>query len=427
MREIRYDSVLETLYTEQLPNGLRLYVLPKLDYRQTYACFTTQYGSIDNDFSVPGQSALRHVPDGIAHFLEHKMFEEEHGDVFLDFAKNGAQSNAFTTFDSTTYLFSSTDHVLDNLTILLDFVQRPYFTDENVEKEKGIISQEIRMYEDNAFWQVFKGLLKGLYGNHPLAVDIAGTVDSITRISKEDLYDCFHTFYHPGNMVLFVVGAVEPDDIYAHVLANQSGKGFTSQPAIVRQLPPAPAKPAHAMTEVKLAISQPRTMFGFKEVVVPATGEARQLHEAAMEIALDGLFGRGSDLYYQLIDEDLADAGFSASYELTAHYGHTLMGGNSNHPQQLAERVKQVLILTAQQGLAEEVFTRTKRKAIGRFLGLLDSPQGIANVYTQQLLRGIDVLTTLTVLRAMTVADCNAALRSHVVEEQFAVSIVWPQ
>lgn len=168
-------------------------------------------------------------------------------------------------------------------------------------------------------------------------------------------------------------------------------------------------------------------MFGFKEVVVPATGEARQLHEAAMEIALDGLFGRGSDLYYQLIDEDLADAGFSASYELTAHYGHTLMGGNSNHPQELAERVKQVLILTAQQGLAEEVFTRTKRKAIGRFLGLLDSPQGIANVYTQQLLRGIDVLTTLNVLRTMTVADCNAALRSHVVEEQFAVSIVWPQ
>ncbi|MCY0876717.1 MAG: pitrilysin family protein [Firmicutes bacterium] len=427
MREIRYDSVGETLYTEVLDNGLTLYVLQKPDFRQTYACFTTKYGSIDNDFVVPGQSAVRHVPDGIAHFLEHKMFEEEHGDIFLDFAKNGAQTNAFTTFDSTTYLFSSTDKVLDSLSILIDFVQRPYFTDENVEKEKGIIAQEIRMYEDNPFWQVFKGLLQGMYGQHPLATDIAGTVESIYQITKEDLYDCHRTFYHPGNMVLFVIGPMEPDVILEHVVANQAAKGYQPQPPIVRGFPPVPKHPSQALRESRLAVSQPRTMFGFKETAVPVTGQLRQRHEAAMEIALDALLGRGAQLYYALIDEDLADAGFGASYELTEYYGHTMMGGNSNHPEKLAERVKSALQDAAKNGLDPTDFERTKRKAIGRFLSLMDSPQGIANVYTQQMLRGIDVLTTLDFLRVMTVQDVNQALQSHVRNDQFAVSIVRPQ
>lgn len=427
MREIRYEALGETLYTDVLDNGLTLYVLPKPAFRQTYACFTTRYGSIDNDFVVPGQGPLRHVPDGIAHFLEHKMFEEEHGDIFLDFAKNGAQTNAFTTFDSTTYLFSSTDRVLESLSILIDFVQRPYFTDENVEKEKGIIAQEIRMYDDNPFWQVFKGLLQAMYGVHPLAIDIAGTVDSIYQITKEDLYDCHRTFYHPGNMVLFVVGSVQPDVIYNHVQANQAAKAYQPQETIVRKVPPIPERPAQAVRDMRLAVSQPRTLFGFKETTVPASGELRQRHETAMEIALDGLLGRGADLYYALMDEDLADAGFGASYELTAHYGHTMMGGNSNHPEQLAERVKSALQEAARTGLDKSVFERTKRKAIGRFLSLMDSPQGIANIYTQQMLRGIDVLTTLEVLRTMTVEEVNDALRSHVREEQFAVSIVRPQ
>jgi len=427
MRETYYETLQERVYEETLPNGLRVFVLEKPGFRQTYACFTTRYGSIDNDFTVPGGEGVRHVPDGIAHFLEHKMFEEEHGDVFNDFARQGAQTNAFTTFDSTTYLFSSTSRVLDNLTTLVDFVQRPYFTDENVEKEKGIIAQEIRMYDDNAFWQVFKGLLRGLYGEHPLSVDIAGTVDSIMQISKDDLYDCYNTFYHPGNMVLFVVGPLDAKTIMEHVRKNQEGKGYEPRREIIRTLPEVQRCPASSRVEMHLALSQPRTLFGFKDDQVPNEPLLRQRHEAAMEIALDGLFSRGSDLYYALIDEGLADAGFSASYELTPLYGHTMMGGNSNQPEALSERVREALVAAAQAGLDRGVFERTRKKAVGRFLSLLDSPQGLANVYTQQILRGLDVLTTLELLRNLSLDDVNAALRAHVQPDQFSVSIVWPK
>ena len=180
MREIRNEQLQISAYHDQLPNGLDVFVIKKDGFKQTFAMFSTDYGSIDREFIVPGESDATVVPDGIAHFLEHKMFEQESGeDVFKLFARYGASANAFTSFDMTTYLFSSTGHVNENLNILLDYVQDPYFTEENVEKEKGIIGQEIRMYDDDAGWQVFFNLLKGLYVNHPLNIDIAGTVERI--------------------------------------------------------------------------------------------------------------------------------------------------------------------------------------------------------------------------------------------------------
>ncbi len=426
MREIKYERLGEAIYEEQLDNGLTVFVVPKFDFRQTYASFTTKYGSIDSEFVLPSKGERIRVPDGIAHFLEHKMFEEEHGDVFMDFAKLGAQANAFTTFDTTTYLFSSTNHELENLGILVDFVQRPYFTDANVEKEKGIIGQEIKMYEDNPNWRVYFGLLKALYGKFPVAIDIAGTVESIAKITKEDLYDCYNTFYHPSNMVLFVIGPVDPATVMSFVQENQAKKSYQGQPPVARFLPQLPAHPDQRKVEAHLSLSQPRILFGFKETLITPDADIRHRHEAAMEIWMDGILGKGSDLYYSLIDEGLTDMGFGSDYELTSWYGHSMIGGNSDKPMELAERVKSALFEAARIGMPEVDFVRTKKKAIGRFMALLDSPQGIANVYTSQKLRGIDLFTYLSVLEETTLDDVNRAIKMHVKDDQFAMSVVWP-
>ncbi|WP_317951263.1 EF-P 5-aminopentanol modification-associated protein YfmH, partial [Rossellomorea marisflavi] len=193
MKKITFDQLQENLYYEKMANGLDVYILPKEGFNKTYATFTTKYGSIDNHFAPLGEEELVKVPDGIAHFLEHKLFEKEDGDVFQQFSKQGASANAFTSFTRTAYLFSSTTNVERNLETLIDFVQDPYFTEKTVEKEKGIIGQEITMYDDNPDWRLYFGVIENMYKNHPVKIDIAGTIESITPITKDMLYQCYGT------------------------------------------------------------------------------------------------------------------------------------------------------------------------------------------------------------------------------------------
>ncbi|KAF6512249.1 peptidase M16 family [Geobacillus stearothermophilus] len=229
-----YETLREELFYEKMDNGLDVYILPKKGFNKTYAVFTTNYGSVDNQFVPLGKTEMKRVPDGIAHFLEHKLFEKEDGDVFQQFSKQGASANAFTTFTRTAYLFSSTDNVEKNLETLIDFVQSPYFSNKTVEKEKGIIGQEIRMYDDNPDWRVYFGAIESMYHNHPVKIDIAGTVESIAQITKELLYECYETFYHPSNMLLFVVGPVDEQKIMQQIRDNQAKKSFPQAPEVKR-------------------------------------------------------------------------------------------------------------------------------------------------------------------------------------------------
>src|SRR5699024_5971178 len=208
MNKKTYDTVSERVYETELTNGLTVKIVPKRHFTKTYAVFMTNYGSIDREFVPLGEEKALVVPDGIAHFLEHKLFEKETYDVFSTFLRQGASPNAFTSFTKTAYLFSATENIEENVETLLDFVQDPYFSDESVEKEKGIIAQEIKMYNDLPDWQAFMGAIRNMYVHHPVRIDIAGTVESIEAITKEHLYTCYETFYHPANMVLFVVGNV---------------------------------------------------------------------------------------------------------------------------------------------------------------------------------------------------------------------------
>jgi predicted Zn-dependent peptidase len=423
LKLIRYDRLNETLYSETLPNGLEVLLLPKTGFSKTYAVFSTRYGSADNRFRKADGSEVR-LPDGIAHFLEHKMFEEPEGDVFQKFAAHGASANAFTSFDRTAYLFSSTRDVEDNVETLLDFVQAPYFTDENVEKEKGIIGQEIQMYRDNPNWRVYYGLIEAMYAEDPIRIDIAGTIESIGTIDKETLYLCHETFYHPGNMLLFVVGAVEPERMMERIRANQAGKTFPPYRAPERIYPAEPEPVKERMRVVELPVSLPKCFFGFKEKKPAGDGDALARQEAATRVMLDLLIGPSSDLYQALYDEDLISDSFGFDCQMTPRYAYSMIGGDTRDPDLLLERVKEGFGRFAREGFAEADFERVRGKRIGNFLRMFNSPEAIANEYTRHRFRGIDPFGWLDVYESLTLEDVTRRFAEHVNWERLAVSVV---
>ncbi|MFB0841126.1 EF-P 5-aminopentanol modification-associated protein YfmH [Paenibacillus oleatilyticus] len=423
MRTIPYPHVKETLYAEELPNGLSVFVLPKEGFQKTYATFTTKYGSIDNDFQVEGETR-RKVPDGIAHFLEHKMFEEPTGDIFSVFAAQGASANAFTSFDRTAYLFSATEHIQDNLTTLLNFVQNPYFTDANVEKEKGIIGQEINMYRDNPDWRAYFGLIETMYHKHPVHIDIAGTIESIAEITKEMLYECYHTFYHPSNMSLFVVGGVNPQEIMELVKQNQAGKTFKPQGAINRYFEDEPHQVKAARKVTVLPVSLPKCLFGCKEPGQPLRGRELLKRELTMKVLLDVLVSPSSTIYQKLYDEQLISDSFGSEYNIAENYAFTVIGGDTKDPERLIGRVQEEIDRVKTDGIASADFERSKKKKIGAFLRQLNSPEAIANEFTKYRFKGIDLFDILPVYEELTLEDVNERLRAHFDWSRLAASIV---
>ncbi|NLK11469.1 MAG: insulinase family protein, partial [Staphylococcus equorum] len=234
MNEKYYKQIDEKVYEAELNNGLKLFIIPKKGFQKTFVTYTTQFGSLDNKFKPHGSDTYVTVPDGVAHFLEHKLFENEEEDLFTAFAEDNAQVNAFTSFDRTSYLFSATDNVDRNIKRLLTMVETPYFTKETVDKEKGIIEEEIKMYQEQPGYKLMFNTLKAMYETHPIRVDIAGSVESIYEITKDDLYLCYETFYHPSNMVLFVVGDVDAEHIYEVIAEHENKRDKVNQPQIVR-------------------------------------------------------------------------------------------------------------------------------------------------------------------------------------------------
>lgn len=361
MERIHYDNLQETLYYEVMDNGLRVYVLPKPGFQKTYATFATKYGSVDNHFKVEGAAEVR-VPDGIAHFLEHKMFEEPEGDIFAKFASNGASANAFTSFDQTVYLFSATDHIHENLETLIDFVQNPYFTDQNVEKEKGIIGQEINMYQDNPDWRVYFGLIEAMYKVHPVHIDIAGTVESIGTITKEDLYTCYNAFYHPSNMLLFVVGGVDPEETMNLIRSNQARKSYDQQGKIERIFDPEPTEVAEKRRESRLAVSLPKCLFGFKEKETGLSGEEQLRRDLTTKLMMDLLFGASTELYQKLYEDDLISDSFGHEYNSSPEYAFSAVGGDTKDPDALLARIREEVDKLKASGFREDDFERARKK-----------------------------------------------------------------
>lgn len=349
MNKTEYEQINETLYHEVLPNGLTVYLLPKNDYHKTYGLFSTNYGSIDNEFIPYGEKEKVKVPDGIAHFLEHKLFEKEDGDVFQLFGKQGASANAFTSFTKTSYLFSTTDQVEKNLTTLIDFVQAPYFTEETVNKEKGIIGQEIQMYEDDPNWRMFFGILNNLYPTHPLHIDIAGTVESIDKITAQDLYTCYRTFYQPSNMVLFVVGKMEPEKLMKLIRENQEAKNFPPKQEIVRYFPEN-TKEIIKQSALEAAITRDKFVLGIKGLdTLPQEGTELLRYKTAINLLFQMILGNTSRNYLAMYNQGIIDDSFGFEFSLDREFHFADFSGDTDEPEKAAEKVKEIIL-----GFAEE-------------------------------------------------------------------------
>ncbi len=423
MQTTTFEQLQETLYHEKLSNGLSVYLLPKHGFSKTYAVFTTRYGSIDSHF-VDKDGKDVQVPDGIAHFLEHKMFDKKDRDIFQEFSRNGASYNAFTSFNRTAYLFSSTDKIDENTKILLDFVQEPYFSDQSVEKEKGIIGQEINMYDDNPDWKVYMNLLKAMYQKHPINIEIAGTIESISHITKEVLYQCYDTFYHPANMMLLVVGSFDPEKMMHLIRENQAEKQFIDRKPIQRIFPEEPAEVAKPRVETTLSVGLPKCLIGFKEAENGLKGEALLKRELTTKLALDLLFGSSSSFYQRLYDTGVITESFDFDYSADPAYGYSIIGGDTPDPDQLLNELKKEIESVRETGVKQEGFERSKRKKIGLFMRSLNSVEFIANQFTSYMFNGTNLFSVVPVLESITKADVDQRINEHFRFGQMAVSII---
>jgi predicted Zn-dependent peptidase len=428
MEKITFDQLQEELYYEKFENGLDVYILPKKGFNKTYATFTTKYGSIDNHFMPPGKEEFVKVPDGIAHFLEHKLFEKEDGDVFQQFSKQGASANAFTSFTRTAYLFSSTSNVEMNLETLIDFVQDPYFTEKTVEKEKGIIGQEITMYDDNPDWRLYFGLIENMFKNHPVKIDIAGTIESISHITKDMLYECYETFYHPSNMLLFIVGPVDPDQIMSQVRDNQSKKDYKEMPEIKRQFEEEPSEAAKKKKVLEMNVQTSKCLVGIKSSTANQSGKEMLKNELSLNVLLDILFGKSSEHYSTLYSEGLIDDTFSFDYTQEQGFGFAMVGGDTNDPDRLADTLQKMLLDAREKGaISQETLDRTKKKKIGAFLRAVNSPEYIANQFTRYAFNEMDLFDVVPTLESITLEDVENAAGNLISEERFTVCQVVPK
>jgi predicted Zn-dependent peptidase len=419
LNKVEFEQLDETLYHEKLDNGLEVYILPKKGFSKTFATFTTKYGSIDNHFVPFGEKGAIKVPDGIAHFLEHKMFEKEDGDVFQQFSQQGASANAFTSFTRTAYLFSATDKIDENVETLLDFVQSPYFTESTVEKEKGIIAQEITMYDDQPDWRLYFGVIENMYKNHPVKIDIAGTVESIQDITAEHLYTCYNTFYHPSNMVLFIVGAVEPESMLNLIKKNQGSKTFEEPQDIERVYPEEPAEAAVKERTLEMSVQKPKVFVGIKPERLNLSGAEMMKHELSAQLAYELLFGRTSDFYHNAYENGWIDESYSFDYSLENGFGYALIGSDTSVPKKLAEEINHTLDRAIEKWpFGQADLDRVRRKKIGFFLRALNSPEYIANQFTRYAFNDMNLFDVVPALENLEVPDLQEAFASVSQESQ---------
>lgn len=427
MKKIVNEILKEEIFYEKLENGLDLYFMPKPGFTKKYAILATNYGSNELEFIPIGEDKKIRVNEGIAHFLEHKMFEQpDGGNAFDKFSKWGASANAFTNFTMTAYLFSATENFYESLEHLIDYVQTPYFTDENVEKEKGIIEQEIKMYNDDPDWNVYFNCLKALYVNYPVRVDIAGTVESIYKITKEELYKCYNTFYNPGNMALFVVGDLDADKVLDSVKKVNNDDVEKLSNEIQRFYPHEPKEVNKKEIVAQFPISMPVFNIAFKDDNVGIKGKELLRKEIVTEILVDMILKRGSKLFEDLYMQGLINDNFGGGFSSQVDYAFTIIGGESRNPREVKKIILDYIDMYKKEGLNKDEFERVKKKKIGNFLKYFDSVNFIANNFLSYNFKDINLLDYLDELKSIKFEEVEARLKSHLKEEYCVISIVEP-
>ena len=399
-----------------LDNGLTVLVLEKKDFSSAYAIFGTRFGSIDSVFSLDGEKIT--LPDGIAHFLEHKMFENEEGDAFTLYSKTGASANAYTSFDRTCYLFSCSGNFYKNLEILLGFVGAPYFTEQTIEKEQGIIGQEIKMYDDDPSWRVLFNLLGAMYKSHSVKIDIAGTAETIAKINEKLLYDCHRAFYNPHNMCLAVAGNVDAEKIFK--MAEEMVKPVSAKVERIYNEEPAGVKTDYV--EQKLQVSIPLFTVGIKEDIgdiVPSVKTA-----ALSEAAAQYLFGKASPLYERLLGEGLITPSFSKEYFYGRGYSAYIVSGESENPKKVSEEIKNYIAEVQQKGVDKALAENSLKKLYGGSVASYNSMDNIANSLMEGFVLGFDPFEKEEEIKKITVQELDSRIK-EINLENLALSVVF--
>ena len=421
MKPTFYERIGESVHREVLPNGLQVCVVPKPGYAKQYAFFATRYGGMDTRFCLDGR--WLDTPAGIAHYLEHKMFDTKEGNALQELAKNGAEPNAFTSNAMTGYYFDSTAHFAENLEILLSFVSIPYFTEESVAKEQGIIGQEIRMIEDNPDWQIYTRMMQSLYGVSTARTPIAGTVESISHITAQTLYDCHKAFYTPSNMILTVVGDVEPErivELARRVLPREAG------PVIPRDYGTEPEAVAQKESCLTMEVSTPQFLTGFK--CRPAADGEDYLRMAVLgDMACDLLLGDSSPLYLRLYDQGLINTSFGGAFEMMPGVAYLYAGGDSRDGRAVAEEIQKEARRLADEGFDEDFYQQVRRAAFGSNLRGLNSFENIAVSLTEGYFHGYDPFRFPQVFDSITQEDVRAFLRENITPERAVLSRIEPK
>lgn len=421
MQIIENLKVKEKVYIKKLENGLTIMIIPKKGIQKKYIIWGTNYGSNDSTFIVPGETDVTEVPKGVAHFLEHKMFEQENGKNSLDvLTALGVNANAYTTNNHTAYLYECTDNFYEALDEFMDYVQHPYFTDENVEKEKGIIGQEIMMYDDYPDWKVYLNALECMYHKNPVKLDITGTVETISKIDKDILYKCYNTFYNPSNMAMVVSGDFEPDELLGEIkkrLIDNKSNG-----EIKRVFEDEPKEIVKEKAEQNMEVSKPLFAIGIKDSPVDEKEKVKK--HISIEILLNLLVGASSELYKKLYDMGNTYLVPSIEYDFDKNYAHILITGQSNNPEELFDMFKESVSVFIRDGINVQDFQRTRKMIYGEYVKEFDDVTSIARMFLSDYFKGVNSFDYLEEINTINVEYLNQVLKDVFNDKNMILSVV---
>ncbi|MBQ7039678.1 MAG: insulinase family protein [Clostridia bacterium] len=412
----------EKVYVYTHKSGLKIYIAPKKGFAGKCAYFAANYGSMDVFYEKDGKTYP--IPDGLAHFLEHKLFESEEGDAFSKYAETGASANAFTSFGCTAYNFNCSDNFFENLKILTDLMQTPYFTKENVHKEQGIIGQEINMYLDAPDWRVYQNMIEAMYKECTVRRDIAGSVESISHITPELLYDCYNMFYAPENMVLVMVGDLDPEETFK--TAEKYLEKLEKRTCPEKVYPDEPKEVLKDYTEQKLSVSFPIYMLGFKGKKSEKGKDTLRrgiIGEAAMGI----LFGKSSDFYLEAYDNGLINDKFETAVEICPAYGHTFISGEGGNYKEVQEKVFETIKKAVASGISDEDFSRRMTLLKSDFIRTFNGVEKVTYALMGAEFDGYNLFDALPLYDEITKDEVMQFIKEELAEDRSVLSVVLPK
>ena len=451
MQKVFGKSLNEKYFFTFLKCGLPVFVIPKNGINEKVVLIAVNYGSIDNSWRQADKNEFTTMTEGIAHFLEHQQFKKESGDISMEFARYGSSYNAFTGYQTTTYYFSGTDYFAENLDVLLRLLFTSYFHINSVGKEKSIIEQEIRMYDDMANVRVYENLMRNLYQNHPVRIPIGGTVESVRNITPEMLYECYRTFYRPTNMVAVVCGDVQPHQVI-HQLEQAMDKLYPARNAgkfldehrgapgplpdseIIRNIPDEPNNIQNRSTIEKMPLSISNLLMGYKETKTGFEGIPLLKQSIITDILLELIFGKSSKLFSKLYEEKLIDDRFGCSYSAQKTFGFTVISAETEQPETLYQRIIDELKKVSRKKMFKKrALEQQKRKLAGKFAWIFNSPMAIASLFAGYYFNKIitvsdyrQVFDTPKIVSRITMKDIQKRFEEHFNDKYHAFSIIKP-